>query len=370
MSRGEGGASAPLLRWCRCPLARSVAGVSPPLAVDLPLCARCLGPAFCADVAGDGPPRPPLNLSGPVIALSTARKRDKELGEADFPLALLIGPAAALDAALVREGLRMYNGGRSVGALRDLILGVRDFRDGYAEGGVAQDLASCRFKRAWAAVRKWEQTEPGECHVPLPELHWKAMIGACLVVGGDVALQVAEQLVICFAAALRPGEGLALCAQDLVFAVDLGYPKDQIFVRLENHKGAQRGRGRAQHGTIRDPVLTRWLRARMRLRAPAARLWSLPVSSFRRHFDAAVRRCGLEGLGLVPSSLRAGAATALYIAGAPVADVGWALRHRNPDTLRYYVQELGAALARAAVRPEVRSRLEVYARAASALLSA
>ena len=294
------------------------------------------------------------------------RLRVKELEAAHFSRNLLLGPGGTLDEALVQRAQVLYNTGRPVGALRNLILGVRDFREQNAEGGA--EVIPLRFRRAWRAVRKWESTEPGECHIPLPELHWKAMIGVCLLMGTELFLQVAEQLILCFGAALRPGEGLALRVRDLVFAVTLGYSVDRTFVRLEHHKGVQRGHGRPQHATLRDPVLSQWLRRRAAGRDPEARLWQSPPTHFRRFFDQVVVRCGLQTCGFTPSSLRAGAATALYIADAPVGDVAWALRHRSPETLRFYIQELGAALARSAV-PGSLPRLEVFARAAAALLS-
>ncbi len=355
-----------------------------------------MGPRWSSDVGGDGPPRvtreerararPVVDLAARQLGADSVRRRQRELADANVPVHVLLGPEPLVVSFLVRRGQDLYSQGWPVGRFRELILAVRDARD--------QADASGSYAAAWRAVRKWEALEPGECHVPMPLLHFQSVVGACLVRGMPAAQRypavlpalapvfavvteppnkherLAAQCLLGFGGALRPGEGLGLYREDLAFATELGYARERCFIRIRKHKGQQRGFTRAQHATVRDEFAASWLRMFANRLTPGEKLWPWSDVVFRDAFTEVLVVLGLSHCGFVPSSLRAGAATALYLADAPVADISWALRHRNPETLRYYVQELGAALARAAVSPETVQRLRVFAAAADQLLRA
>ena len=77
-----------------------------------------------------------------------------------------------------------------------------------------------------------------------------------------------------------------------------------------------------------------------------------------------------DGVGLTPASMRAGALTALYGAGAEPGRLQWHARHKSERTTRRYVQELGASVVLARLPAARREAIVELARTAPVLLRA
>ena len=75
-----------------------------------------------------------------------------------------------------------------------------------------------------------------------------------------------------------------------------------------------------------------------------------------------------DKIGYTPASLRAGGATQLYIAGVPLGDIRWQLRHASEQSVRRYVQASAAAYAQARLSGATQSLVSRFSRGAVACL--
>ena len=294
-------------------------------------------------------------LDRPTVSNSEKQKRRKLVAELrkfaaerGLELAALFeqGPRHVAD-ALRHFGQWMYRHDRSLGDFRATINGVTDIRRDWN-----RSLTS-----AWDVVTAWEMHEPVEHHTPLPKMVFRALF-AVAVLMSDAAFAVV--LTAGFVGGLRPGEATGLHRRDIVLPADVGRRDGPVYLIVQNPGKARRRGVRAQHATIDDPAVVRflsWAVGDLPVVEPSARGVCTQVAGLHAS----------EG-GYTPASCRAGCATELYQTTADLVRVQWQLRHKDLTTLESYVQELPLAMARAALTPEQASTVGRYARAADRLL--
>ena len=181
----------------------------------------------------------------------------------------------------------------------------------------------------------------------------------------------------------RPGEVLRLRRSDLGLLSDFGCERGPGFVVFNDPKGSWgRDAARAEHVKISDAAGLAFLEAcaaplhEHDLLFPSLACGSASASSarYRKCWDAvyggALGFPCRDGIGLTPASMRAGALTSLYGAGAEPGRLQWHARHKSERTTRRYVQELGASVVLARLPAARREAIVELARTAPILLRA
>lgn len=310
----------------------------------------------------DRAPRQPAVLAAPAISAQHAQDRAKAFaGLADWARSEGISIAAhsmigsRATQILVRYGQHLYDANRPIGIFRLVLLAVQDrFSD-----------LEPYMRLPWRAVSKWQILEPSTPHVPITRELWKAMIAIALLLGRPA---FAMMLVIGFACAMRPGELLGLVRGHVILPCDIADTRPVGFISLPQHKTARFGQA---HVAIRDRFVLEFLTAMTHGLDVNDSLYPASAYAFRRLWDYI---CDLlhvphvDGQGYTPSSLRAGGVTDLYMAGTPIAEIRWVLRHRTEGSTWRYVQEAGAALRFARLPSLARARIGLFAPHASALM--
>ena len=325
-----------------------------------------LGPGSPASEAGDGPERSraAVILTGRAMAPATVERRRRALrafrqwctAEA-WDTVCAGDDARTIDALLAAYGQQVYDSNGSLSVYRDTILGVVD----------SQRHLRRVLPGAWDGVTAWEALEPSESHTPLP---LAVALGFVVVALSWGWLSLGALLALGFHTALRPGEMLNLRVSDVLFPEDLMHSREHGFVVIREPKTRRIG-GRFQHVRFDGPflmVLVRAAVARARGRPGEddAFVWGAAHGAatrarrFRLEFDSIMQAMGVPLQGpcaFVPSSVRAGAATAWYDAGWSIADIRWLGRWTATATLEHYIQELAATRASARLPAETRDRL-------------
>ena len=151
------------------------------------------------------------------VAPETAAERWRRLqefkafvdGEGGDWVALWAGGPAVVAEAIIDFAERLYQGGRPVYVLRNLVLGVQDVR---------RHWRGC-LGGAWDAVRIWQDAVPHHHRVALPRYAFEALMGVVLAWRW---YDVAAVLMVGWAGALRPGEMAELEVADVLLPCDLG----------------------------------------------------------------------------------------------------------------------------------------------------
>ncbi|MEE3330979.1 MAG: site-specific integrase [Myxococcota bacterium] len=253
---------------------------------------------------------------------------------------------------LLRYAQFLYDTDASLGRLRQLLNGLKDFR--FELGG--------RIGRAWDAVRTWEMLEPTCAHVPVPAALFKAMTAVALLLEW---VDVAVMLLLMFVGLMRPGEAVSVTRADFVLPSDVLDDSHVVFVRISRHKNVLKAG--QQHAAIRDRSVVAFFEKVLGSLPRSTRIFHYTPQTFRKRWDTICARIGVvSGAdGFTPASLRAGGATYLYTRGVSIPKIRWLLRHAGESSTAHYIQEASAALASASLP---RERVAVLARAAGALL--
>jgi len=244
---------------------------------------------------------------------------------------------------LLRDrGHDMYHGGRARGDFKDTILAVADRRDDWRR----------LLPSAWKIEARWHALEPTEHHAPCPVELARAVSCAAIL---RKQYRFAALTLLAFAAALRPCEFTRVALNGCLFPRGVDSYFFVIIGRLagtKQPKTAKRGGGHEQHVRVTAPVVVafiQWLRASS---LDQGRVWRHNQEAYSSCWRVALAEFGVPATareGFTPSSLRAGAASAMYNAGSQLDDIRWVLRHVNQGSLESYVQELPATMLRAAI---------------------
>lgn len=198
------------------------------------------------------------------------------------------------------------------------------------------------LQKAWDTIARWEELEPVEHRRPIPVAMLQAMVSLACFWGW---WRVAAVLVTAFYGCCRPGEVLKACRGQLVFPKDVGQSSGPVFFRIQKPKPGRRGIGRVQHTKIVDLNACKFLSFVLEDCAGEVFVYPGSASSFRTRWEKLLRGLKIPlNSGLTPAGLRAGGTVELYRQGTPIADILWALRLRNIETLQHYLQEISTQI--------------------------
>lgn len=195
---------------------------------------------------------------------------------------------------------------------------------------------------AWDTITRWEELEPVEHRRPIPLALFKAMVSLSVLWSWP---KVACVLLIAFYGCCRPGEVLKACRGQLVLPEDLGQEDGPIFFRISSPKPGRRGMGRVQHTKITCPEACAFLAFHLGHVHPDLLVFGGSPNVFRTRWNKLL--LGLRvptAAGMTPAGLRAGGTVHLYRHGMPIADILWALRLKNIETLQHYLQEVATQI--------------------------
>jgi hypothetical protein len=314
-----------------------------------------------------------LDLAVAGLGASTQTRRAKLFAEfeafaasegvspAEFTELMDGGGVRPISDMLRRYGDRMYHAERPRSDYKDTILAVVDRRDDWRR----------LLAAPWRVVTRWHALEPTEHHVPCPVAVARAVVCAALLAE---CFDFAATVSVGFGGALRPIEFRKVRWGGVFFSPDAA----TAFVVISADTGVQpknAGRGSCgheQHARIDHPLIVPLLRWLKRRRSAGRSLWPGSEGDFSRQWKAWLGFLGVPSRqheGYTPASLRAGAASAMYEAGADLDDIAWVLRHSNLQSLRSYIQELPAATRRVRLSARVEARVAQYSAALDAAVA-
>ncbi len=224
-----------------------------------------------------------------------------------------------------------------------------------------------QLKASWDSIKSWEQKRPLRLRVPCPELIARAMFLSALLKGfcsdpdrSQQWIPFAIVLWVCWVGMLRPGEAIGLRGEDVVLPSPLHASLcNSAIVRILNPKN-RRQLGKSQVSKIDDALATRWLECLLTGMTPELKLFPGSLATYRSMFNQLCRELHVEHLGLTPASMRAGHATALFVAGMETSRLRVMGRWRCLESLDHYVQIASSALTVLKVNPVTLRELEYF----------
>ena len=254
------------------------------------------------------------------------------------PLELFSRSAALLAMALRAYGNWLFCNGGSLHHLRHTLLAAQ------------RKYLNLRpfSKVVWELITRWEHAEPPQHRTPVPEPILKAVVTVGWLLGFR---SFAAITLLAYYGLGRIGEVLQCTRQDLLLpSDDLWNQGTSAFLRLGSSKTATRGRPKVQHLKIIDPTAVALVAKVYSPLAKSEPLFSLSAAAYRYRWNAILRRLGLAAeLRLTPGGLRGGGAVEAYRKGIAVTEIQWRMRLKHLHTLEFYLQELGAVSALAAL---------------------
>ena len=195
------------------------------------------------------------------------------------------------------------------------------------------------FGSAWSILSRWEEEEPSERSMILPESLFKA--GNAVALAWSWPIFVAG-LLLGFHGLLRPGGFLHLRRRDLLLPRDLLIDVAVAFVRILGSK--TRRLIQRQHARISDITAVRFLDAVFGSWECNSLLFNCSPYMFRRRWDAVFKHSHVptseKDGGITPKSLRGSGATWLYQRTEEVGKIQWRGRWQQRRTLEYYLQDV------------------------------
>ena len=232
---------------------------------------------------------------------------------------------------VVAFGKFLFAEGRSLYLLRQLVTFLQrqnpDFR--------------AHFGKVWQLIARWEHVEPLHHRTPLPYVIYQAMVALSLLWGWR---KWAAITVLAFEAICRPGEALKGRRADLLLPRDLAVEQsDVVYLKILDPKPRARGIGKSQHVKIKGDLVTGFLDRTYKNLRRSDPLYPGSASSYRRRWDKLLEVLLIpQRLGITPASIRGGGAVRSYRADEDISRLLWRMRLRSVDTLRHYLQEVGA----------------------------
>ena len=257
-------------------------------------------------------------------------KWSRELFSDEARQQLFLCPTIAAQ-VLRNYGLHCYETGGALYELRHFLVSV----------GQCYPLLKPVLGPAWDVLARWEEINPVEHRIPLPELLFRAMFAMAVFKGWR---RWAATLLLGYEGIARIGEVLAALRRDLVLPSDLfdcGY--NAAYLRVRKPKSRRRGKGRVQHLKIERPEVVQFLESVFSELDSFLPLFPLSASVFRARWDHLLIRLGVPKLSRpTPASIRGGGAIQAYRRGGSIPSILWRMRLVSQTTLESYLQELAA----------------------------
>ena len=225
------------------------------------------------------------------------------------------------------------------------------------------------MKEPWSIISIWQEHEPTERKVTLPDSVIKSMISVCLAWQWYHFLAV---ILVSFSGLARISETMNLKRKHIVTHIDLLSSDPQIFFKITDPK-TKRLMLR-QHFKLDDVLIVRyvvWVIANLE---HEDNLYKGSPAMMRLRWN---RLCGFLGLpfeagkgGVTPGCLRGSGATFWYRKLEDLPRLCWRGRWFRPSTLEHYLQEVaGQVLLTKLSKPDLAKLQELSELALPSLLS-
>ena len=223
------------------------------------------------------------------------------------------------------------------------------------------------FAAAWSILSRWEEEEPGERSMVMPESLLRAAVTLALLWRWP---HFAGFLLVGFHALLRPSEILRLRRRDLILPRDLLTDVPVAFVRILGSK-TKRFLQR-QHARISDALSVAFLDALFGHCHPLSPLFDCSPAVLRRRWNALFSALGVpvseDQHGITPKSLRGSGATWLYQRTEEVEKIMWRGRWQQKRTLEHYLQDVAGQLLLVDLAESHRHQIQQLANLAACFL--
>ena len=203
-----------------------------------------------------------------------------------------------------------------------------------------------RLKNAWNAIRDWKGLLPLSMRTPLPPQLLPILVLTSFLNGFLLDVKASHlwiPLGVCiwtgFECLLRPNEICKLTHGDLKFPHDnlLAFA-EFVVVRIKDPKNKMHF-GRAQFALSKCSSLNLWLEWLCLNLPRRAKLFPSTQAVMSNKFKELLSQVGLNDLKLSLGSLRAGKATASFMAGESPDRIRFSGRWKSLATLEHYIQE-------------------------------
>ena len=222
-------------------------------------------------------------------------------------------------------------------------------------------LASQRWKPrvrplmqpAWDLISRWEQQEPVQHRIPIPEPLVRAMIVLAWLHGW---YSWCCATAVAFCGGGRLGEILKCCRSDLLLPVDfLDSGTAPVFLKLSHFKSKNRQPAKVQHLRVTEETTCSLLHRVFCRVHPERLLFGGSAYQYRKRWNAILNTLRIpQGVRLTPGGLRGGFAVWSYRTNCSIQNIMWSLRLRSQVTLESYPQEAAALNCFAGLSMEVR----------------
>jgi hypothetical protein len=222
-----------------------------------------------------------------------------------------------------------------------------------------------KLRVAWDSVATWRMSCTIRSRVPLRfeillALSHYALLAAFIFERERLPAWLAFASVIRFGfrALLRPKEMFGMCKHHVRVPQPGAFGNLKCAVATVIDPKNRAALGRVQVRLVRDAATVRWMTWYMKGLGPDEKFWPFAPSTFNSLLQQGLKFFGLDGLGITPSSLRAGGATSLLEEGRSIAEIRFAGGWSAEKTLSAYLQEAEAALTLLNIEPLQARRLE------------
>ncbi|CAE7245675.1 SUF4 [Symbiodinium sp. CCMP2456] len=220
---------------------------------------------------------------------------------------------------------------------------------------------------AWSILTRWEEEEPVERSMVMPEAVFRAAIAVALLWQWPL---FAAALLVGFHGLLRPGEILSLRRRDLLLPRDLLSCTPVAYVTI---LGAKTRRFlQRQHAKVSDFCSVKFLDALFGHLPGIVPLFACSPAVFRKRWNLLFGSLGVptaeDAKGITPKSLRGSGATWMYQLTEDVERIQWRGRWQQRRTLEHYLQEVAGQLLLADLTESHRARILHLAAFAAPLL--
>ena len=209
------------------------------------------------------------------------------------------------------------------------------------------------FAGVWSLLSRWEEEEPSQRGMVLPEALFRAAVALSLAWCWP---HFTAALLIGFHALLRPGEFIYMRRRELILPSDLLSSKPFAYIRLLNSK--TRRFVLRQHAKITDALSVGFLTAMFAETPFDMQLFGCSPAVFRRRWDLIFSFLHVPTTeadnSVTPKCLRGSGATWLYQETEDIDKIQWRGRWQQRRTLEFYLQDVAGQLLLASLTPEQR----------------
>ncbi|CAE8602155.1 unnamed protein product, partial [Polarella glacialis] len=270
--------------------------------------------------------------------------------ELDAPVAVLARSGLVLSTALIAYGRHLFYSEKPLYIFTETLNGIVDrYRH-----------LKVYFAECWSLISRWEDAEPTERKMVLPEPVIRAIVALSLSWGWP---RFAAAILLGFHGLLRIKELLSLTRADLILPADLLAESQVAYCRVRDPK--TKHIMRRQHVRISDILSVQFLHSLFSSTHPDELLVGLSPAQFRRRWSVLLSHLSIPVLssdsGATPGCLRGSGATWFYQATEDVPRLAWRGRWTRVQTLEHYLQEVAGQVLLASLTLQARETISQLA---------